>query len=128
MIETSIIYILFALLLSFAIAYYFYGFRSKLNKKLRWLFGILRFLSIFTLLLLFINPKITSATYNTIKPTLVLAVDNSHSINYLEQSINTNSFLSILNKSERLNNRFQIAAYQFGRDIQQLDSLNFSEP
>ena len=127
MLETSIIYTFFALLFSFVIAYYFYGFRSKLNKKLRWTFGILRFLSIFILLLLFINPKITSINYNTIKPTLVLAIDNSQSINYLEQNKNALLFFNTLQESERLNNRFQIDSYRFGRDVQQLDSLDFSE-
>lgn len=127
MIETSFIHIFLAVLFSFAIAYYFYGFRSKLNKRLRWFFGILRFLSVFILLLLFINPKITSVSYKTIKPTLVLAIDNSHSINYLEQFDKVNSFLSVLNNSEQLNNRFQMATYQFGNDIQPLDTLNFSE-
>src|SRR5690606_14236659 len=32
-----------------------------------------------------------------------------------------------LQESERLNNRFQIDSYRFGRDVQQLDSLDFSE-
>lgn len=123
----TVIFMLLAAVLSVALAFYMYGFRSKLSKNLRWTFGVLRFLSVFLLLLLFINPKIENATYYTVKPTLAVLVDNSNSIKFLEKENEVSNLVEALKNDTKLNERFDIAFYSFDKGMETLDSLSFSE-
>ena len=56
----TILYIILAGVVSIALAVFMYGYRSKQTGSLRWVFGILRFITLFLILLLIINPKFKS--------------------------------------------------------------------
>jgi len=127
MYENALLYIILAALIASAVAGYFYGYKSKLNLRLRWFFGILRFLTLFVLLLLLINPKFYQTTYFNVKPTLAIAIDNSQSVSYLDKSVETKALLESLKKNEELNQRFDLSFYAFGESLKGLDTLNFSE-
>lgn len=82
------------------------------------LFAFLRFLSIFTLLVLLINPKIKSVETTIIKPKIVVAVDNSKSIDYIKQKENVLDFLNVFSNDKVLKNKFEIENYTFGNTFQ----------
>ena len=104
-----------------------YGYKTKYTGKLRLLFGALRFLTFFSILLLLINPKFESETYLFEKPKLPVLVDNSSSITALNQTTNASSVFAQLKESEELNEKFEVSYYTFGTAFRLLDSLSFNE-
>ena len=123
----TILYIVIAGVVSFAVAIFMYGFRSKYNPRLRWIFGVLRFFSIFALLVLLINPSFTNETYTTEKPKLPVLIDNSSSIVELGLAESVSEFRSALASNSDLNEKFDLSFYTFGNDFTDVDSLSFSE-
>src|SRR5690606_35873293 len=104
-----------------------YGYKSKQTGSLRWIFGILRFITLFSILLLIINPKFKSETYTIEKPKLPVLIDNSSSIGELNQKENVSSLLQKLKGNDDLNDKFDVSYYSFGSDFRESDSLSFAE-
>ena len=123
----TILFIIIAGITALALALFQYIYKSKLKSNLRYYLTALRTISIFALLLLLINPKFESFTYFDEKPTLVIAVDNSESISYLNQDENSDRIIRDLQANSELNARFNIQTYSFGKSVGNLDSLNFKE-
>ncbi|MGJ8684830.1 MAG: hypothetical protein ACSHWW_09405 [Nonlabens sp.] len=111
-----------ALVALFQYGYIFYG--HKKNKRKPW-FALLRFFTVFAILILFLDLKFDKTTYQTIKPLLLLEVDNSSSIEQLEAAISLETdYNSILNHPDLVDN-FEIQSFGFSNEISPLDSLNF---
>ena len=123
----TILYITIAAITALLLALFQYLYKSKIKSNLKYLLTALRAISIFSILLLLINPKFESFTYFDEKPTLVVAVDNSESISYLKQDEKAREVVSALQSNSDLKERFNIQAYSFGKSVTTLDSLNFKE-
>ncbi|MCW5519499.1 VWA domain-containing protein [Aureitalea sp. L0-47] len=123
----TVLYIIVAAVVAFAVAVFMYGYKAKESVRLRWIFGILRFFSLFALLLLIINPKFRSETYTVQKPKLPVLIDNSSSIAELEQDGNVTEFVEMLKNNSELNDKFDITYFSFGKGLTNNDSLSFSE-
>lgn len=123
----TILYIIIAGVVSIALAVFMYGYKSKQTGSLRWIFGILRFITLFSILLLIINPKFKSETYTIEKPKLPVLIDNSSSIGELNQKENTSQLLQKLKENSELNDKFDVSYYSFGNDFRESDSLSFEE-
>lgn len=104
-----------------------YGYKSKQKGSLRWIFGVLRFITIFSILLLIINPKFKSETYTIEKPKLPVLIDNSASVEELGQKENVSALLQKIKENDELNDKFDITYYSFGNDFRESDSLSFDE-
>ncbi|MFK5982709.1 MAG: VWA domain-containing protein [Flavobacteriaceae bacterium] len=104
-----------------------YGYQTKFSNKYKWIYGTLRFVTIFSVLLLLINPKFTSESYTIQKPNLPVLIDNSASVEELNQSNNVLDLIESLKSNEVLNDKFDLSFYSFGNDFSQNDSLSFSE-
>src|SRR5690606_39155840 len=123
----TILYIILAGVISIALAVFMYGYKSKQKGSLRWVFGILRFITLFSILLLIINPKFKSETYTIEKPKLPVIVDNSASVGELDQTENVSELLQKLKGNSELNDKFDVSYYSFGSDFRESDSLSFDE-
>lgn len=123
----TILFIGIAGIFSLAVSVFMYGYKTKYKGTLRWLFGVLRFITIFSVLLLIINPKFKTETYTVEKPKLPVLIDNSASIVALNQKENVEVLLKQLRENKDLNDRFDLSYFSFGRDLSALDSLSFSE-
>jgi hypothetical protein len=88
---TTILLLLLSLVAS-GLSYYQYFIKPK-QIKAEFVLALLRFLSLFGIILLLINPIITRNTLEIIKPSLAIVVDNSSSITALDAS--KKSFRSI---------------------------------
>ncbi len=104
-----------------------YGYKSKQTGALRWVFGALRFITLFSILLLIINPKFKSETYTIEKPKLPILVDNSASVGELGQKENVSALLQKIKGNSDLNDKFDVSYYSFGNDFRESDSLSFDE-
>ncbi|CAM3397638.1 vWA domain-containing protein [Aequorivita lipolytica] len=123
----TILYIILAGVISIALAVFMYGYRSKQKASLRWIFGVLRFITLFSILILLINPKLKSETYIIEKPKLPVLIDNSASVGELNQKENVSQFLQKLKENSELNDKFDISYYSFGNDFRESDTLSFEE-
>jgi len=123
----TIIYIVIAALTALLLALFQYAYKSKLNTQLKTTLTVLRTISVLGILLLLINPKFESKTFYDEKPTLVVAIDNSESVSYLEQDQNATEIYQLLNGNSEIKKRFNVDTYSFGKALKPIDSLNFSE-
>ena len=125
--KNDIIYILLIAIVAMGIAVFQYFYKAKRNDNKQFLFAFLRFLSLFLLGVLLLNPTFKQSVMTNIKPNLVIAIDNSESIDYLKQNIKASEFLTELKKSN-LSDKFQIDYYSFGNTVNELsDSIQFTE-
>ncbi|QAA80614.1 VWA domain-containing protein [Aequorivita sp. H23M31] len=123
----TILYIILASVISIALAIFMYGYKSKQSQRLSWIFGILRFITIFSILLLIINPKFESETYTTDKPKLPVLIDNSASVEVLGQNNNVLDLITELKENKKLNEKFDISYFSFGSKFRKSDTLSFAE-
>ncbi|MDX1462999.1 MAG: VWA domain-containing protein [Marinirhabdus sp.] len=123
----TILYICIAAVISFALAVFMYGYKSKHSITLRWTFGILRAITLFAILLLLINPKFKSETYTIEKPKLPVLIDNSESIRELEQLENSNNAIATIKSNEALNDKFDISFFHFGSTFEGNDSVTYDQ-
>lgn len=114
----TFIWIILAALTAAAVALiqYDYIFTQNKTKQKPW-FALLRSLTVFTVLLLLIGPKFNRKTYETLKPQLVLMVDDSKSMKYLNVAAAQNKDLQSLLIDADLNNRFDIKTFTFSDDV-----------
>ncbi|MFC7357252.1 VWA domain-containing protein [Jejudonia soesokkakensis] len=123
----TILYICIAAFVSLAVAIFMYGYKTRYTGNLRWVFGALRFITLFSILVLIINPKFKSNTYTVEKPKLPILLDNSSSIAELRGNDNVQSLAQALKENEDLNEKFDVNFFSFGSDFGALDSLSFTE-
>ncbi|WP_431134230.1 VWA domain-containing protein [Psychroserpens mesophilus] len=123
----TIIYIIISGILALVLALFQYIFKSKKTTKTYWFLAFLRFVSIYSVLLLLINPKFDKISFYDEKPNLIVAVDNSESITYLNQSENTSNVIKSIKQNEQLNENFNLKFYTFGKSVNQTDSLDFND-
>ena len=123
-VETVLLLILAAFAAG-AVGYYQYYFRAKSPGKYRFLMAFFRFLTVFTLLLLLIYPRISRETLRLEKRSFLVATDNSLS---LRHTASDEAVLNVLEnlRDPALETRFIRRDYQFSGQLQQLDSLSFS--
>ena len=126
MAKNTVILIILSGIIALGIAAYQYFFKAKNRNKYNYIFFLLRFVTIFAVLLLIINPTFKNRSYTTVKPVLALAVDNSSSIENLDFTEKVKNSLNILQNS-RLSDRFDIDLYSFGERTSALDSLTFDQ-
>jgi len=123
----TLLYIILAGIVALLLALFQYKYKSKNSSRRSSVFTFLRFLSIFFILLLLINPKFDSVKVYNEKPNLVVAVDNSSSVKYLKQEGNANAFIESIKNNKALNDQFNVDFYSFGETLNTSDSINFNE-
>ena len=123
----TILYIITSGIISLILVLFMYGYKSKYTNKAKWTYGILRFITLFSILILLINPKFKSETFSIKKSSLPVLVDNSASIKELDQSNKVIKLVNSLKDNQELNDKFELSFYSFGSDFETADSLSFNE-
>lgn len=123
----TIFYIIFALLLSFSVAFFQYYYKVTNKLKVTSLLFVLKTLSLFLLILLLINPTIENTILENEKPVLSILVDNSKSIAFFKEGNSVSEIVTNLSNSADLNTKFSLSDFSFGKNLQVLDSLSFLE-
>ncbi|MBO6606455.1 VWA domain-containing protein [Psychroserpens sp.] len=123
----TVFYIILTGIIALFLALFQYAYKSKISGKRAIILGGLRWITYFCIGLLLINPKFESFTYYNEKPNLVIAVDNSESVNFLDQKSNVEGLMNLLKSDQRLNNQFDLQFYKFGKEVDNSDVLSFDE-
>ncbi|MFV9551052.1 VWA domain-containing protein [Algibacter sp. PT7-4] len=121
----TLIYIIIAGIIALGLALFQYFEKRKSMTKLNMLFSFLRFISVFALLLLIINPSFNKIKVSVEKPNLVLAIDNSSSIKHLKQDKNVVNFVNKLKENKAITNKFNVSTFLFGKNLKSSDSISF---
>jgi len=123
----SIVLYLLVVLVSFGIAFITYASKNRKVEKENIVLFILRFLVVFLILLLLVNPKITQIEHEISKPFLVVMADDSKSIKNLQQEEQVLDIVKKIQQDKRLLEKFDIEFYSFSKDITLEDSLQFDK-
>ncbi|MFD2550911.1 VWA domain-containing protein [Bizionia sediminis] len=125
MTETTLLYIIVSGIIALLLALFQYVYKTKRTLTNTILAG-LRFVTWFSMFLLLVNPQFVSEVYYQEKPTLVVATDNSNSIQFLKQADTVQNLVEMLKNDSELNNKFTVDFYTFSSDISQNDNLTFT--
>lgn len=113
MTTSTILFILLSVIISGVVAFYQYLFKVDNQNKINWLLAFLRFISVFSLLLLIINPVISRKIVETNKIPLAIVADNSRSISELKATTDAVKLVETLNSNSALKEKFEIQNYTF---------------
>ena len=87
--------------------------------------ALLRFLSLFGILLLLVNPIITRNTLEIIKPALAIVMDNSSSITALDANKKALEAYAKITVNPALKEKFDIQSYRFATDFEASTAFDF---
>lgn len=119
MTTNTILLLLLSLLIAGGLSFFQYFYKAKTKSKVNLVLAFLRFLSIFGILLLLINPIMSRKTLETIKTPLPIVVDNSSSIIDLKAKATTLELYNKLLNNKELQEKFEVQSYQFDSEFQQ---------
>lgn len=122
----TILYIILSGIIALLVALFQYGYKRKEKTRSNWILTFLRFLTVFAILLLIINPKLEKETFYNEKPNLVIAIDDSNSMAFLKQEDSIRQMVSNLKNNKELNDKFNLDFYTFSSDLKLTDSLSFT--
>ncbi|MCH4823238.1 VWA domain-containing protein [Gramella lutea] len=124
--SSTILYITLALIAALGFSFFHYLFPKAKRTGKNYIFFALRAISIFLVLILIINPKISSTELEVKKPALVVLADNSQSLSYLGVGERLEAISDSLLKNAEIRENFEVSRLLFGEQLQLDDSLNFS--
>ncbi len=123
----TLMLIVVAAIVALALVLFQYYHKTKRRGRLGMLLSFFRFLALFCIFLVLINPKFTKNTYELEKANLVLLADNSSSITASDGQEHMNQVIDYIKGSTPLGDRFNLKQHSFGTRLGLLDSLSFSE-
>lgn len=121
----TVLYIILAAIVALAIVVLQYVYKRKAKGRIYFLLAFFRFIGVFGILLLLINPQFSKKSYSLEKPNLVILADNSTSIS--ENGRQLLDLISEIKNSPQIKDRFKISNYHFGSGLGTLDSLTFKD-
>jgi hypothetical protein len=125
MTQATILLILLSLLVAGGLSFYQYLYKAKSKSKLNLFLALLRFLSLFGILLLLVNPIITRNTLKIIKPALAIVMDNSSSITALDANKKALEAYDKITVNPALKEKFDIQSYRFATDFEASTAFDF---
>ncbi|WP_340073778.1 VWA domain-containing protein [Leptobacterium sp. I13] len=123
----TISYIIIAIVTAFFFARFQYVAKKKKNIKDHVLLIVLRFITVFLIMLLLVNPAIEKTVFYVEKPILTIATDNSSSIAFLNKTEEIKAIIKEFRENADLNKRFDVRYVTFGDNITFSDTLTFDK-
>ena len=125
--DNTLILIILSALVSLGLAAFQYLYRNRRSARYFWVLALLRAVGIFSVLLLLINPEFVTTTLYPEKPTLVLAVDNSASIEASGRGGEVRQLVKELTSDADIRDHFNVHVFSFGKDLTKAEEFDFSE-
>ncbi len=122
---TTVLLILISIAAAAGLSFYQYFYKVGNKTKINLFLAFLRFLAIFGILLLLINPKITRTFYEVQKTPLALVIDNSASMADLKADKTAREIFDNLSANTDLQQKFDIQQYRFDSEFTSADTINF---
>ena len=125
MTTNTFLLLLLSLIIAGALSFYHYIYKVKNRSKITVFLALLRFISIFGILLLLINPIISRKTFEITKTPLPIVVDNSSSILDLKANATALELYKKLSENKELQDKFDVQSYGFDSDFQSATAFDF---
>ena len=125
MTKTTILLLVLSVVIAALLSFYHYIYKAKNRSKVTLFLAFLRFISIFTILLLLINPIINRKINEIEKIPLPIIVDNSSSIAELENTSKVTELFNAILKDKGLDDKFAVQAYTFNEGLKSSENLDF---
>ncbi|NHM06899.1 hypothetical protein G4D82_06675 [Flavobacterium sp. CYK-4] len=125
MTATTILLILLSLVLAAGLSYYQYFYKVKVRTKTHRILALLRFITVFGILLLLINPVLSNKTYQVVKTPLPIVVDNSSSITDLKVAETVRELHQRLASNSDLKDKFDVQTYRFDSEFESATEFDF---
>ncbi|MEM7381505.1 MAG: VWA domain-containing protein, partial [Bacteroidota bacterium] len=123
----TLLLIILAGLVALAVAWFQYYFKPRPVGRLYLILAFLRFLAVYGILLLLINPSFVKTAYSLEKTDLVVLLDNSSSVNSTNAGEEITEISENFNQNKELSDRFNLNVHSFGTALNTRDSLSFDE-
>lgn len=125
MTSSTVLLLLLSVLLAGAVSFFQYFYKAKSKSKVNWFLAFLRFIAVFGLLVLLINPILTRKSFETVKIPLPIVVDNSSSIVELKSNESALEVYKKLTSNADLKDKFDVQSYQFSNELESSESYDF---
>jgi hypothetical protein len=126
MTTATVLLILLSIVIAGGLSFFQYYYKAKSKSKINLLLAFLRFLSIFGILVLLINPIITKNNLEIVKTPLALVVDNSNSISFLNAKEKALELYQKIAKNPAIQDKFDVQSYQFDTEFQSSEKFDFN--
>lgn len=125
MTTSTILLLILSVFIAAGLSYFQYYYKARNKSKLNLFLAFLRFLALFGVLLLLINPIITRKSFEIKKTPLPIVIDNSESIKELNDSNLKTDFYTKISEDKALNQKYDIQLYSFDEEFKNLEKLDF---
>src|SRR5690606_14437616 len=126
MTTSTILLLIVSIIIAAGLSFYQYIFKAGNKSKTNLLLAFLRFVSIFGLLLLLINPVVSNTSYEIEKTPLPIVIDNSSSIKALKADAAAINVFDKLSSDPGLKHKFDIQPYQFDSGFSPFEKPGFN--
>ena len=125
MTTSTILLLVLSVIIAAGLSFYQYLYKVKNQSKLYWFLAFLRFISLFSIFLLLINPIISRKITEIKKTPLPIVVDNSKSISELKATKEASELYLKISENKAIAEKYDLQLFSFDDEIESLDKLDF---
>ena len=125
MTTSTILLLLLSVIIAAGLSFYQYLYKVKNQSKLNWFLAFLRFITLFSIFLLLINPIISRKITEIKKTPLPIVVDNSKSISELKATKEASELYLKIAENKAISEKYDVQLFSFADEFQSLEKLDF---
>ena len=125
MTTSTILLLILSVIIAAGLSFYQYLYKVKNQSKLYWFLAFLRFISLFSIFLLLINPIISRKITEIKKTPLPIVVDNSKSISELKATKEASELYQKIADNKNISEKYDVQLFSFDDEFQSLEQLDF---
>ena len=125
MTTSTILLLILSVIIAAGLSFYQYLYKVKNQSKLYWFLAFLRFISLFSIFLLLINPIISRKITEIRKTPLPIVVDNSKSISELKATKEASELYQKIADNKAIGEKYDVQLFSFADEFQSLEKLDF---
>ncbi len=126
MTTNTILLIFLSLIVAAGLSFYQYFYKAGNRSKVNLLLAFLRFITIFGILILLINPLITTKSYEVEKTPLAIVIDNSASIEDLGAKDQALKIYKEITSNSALQEKYDIQSFGFDSEFASATEFTFN--
>lgn len=125
MTTSTILLLILSVIIAAGLSFYQYLYKVKNQSKLYWFLTFLRFVSLFSIFLLLINPIISRKITEIKKTPLPIVVDNSKSISELKATKEASELYQKISDNKAITEKYDVQLFSFDDEFKSLEQLDF---
>ena len=125
MTTSTILLLILSVIIAAGLSFYQYLYKVKNQSKLYWFLAFLRFISLFSIFLLLINPIISRKITEIKKTPLPIVIDNSKSISELKATKEASELYQKIADNKNISEKYDVQLFSFDDEFQSLEQLDF---